>query len=185
MLANAGATRPKRDAVDERVIEMVRTGKVTTQAGDRHCRRCCARSITRRSVIREITELVEKGIITDISQVGGYPEYRGEPYADADSDGMPDDWETKYGLDPNDAADAAGDLNGDGYTNIEDFLQRPRSDGAEEGMAGAADLQGSCSRSDRNREACDPSSSVVVSIRRRHGGASSWPGSSRRNSATG
>ena len=66
--------------------------------------------------------MVDKGIITDISQVGGYPEYHGEPYADADSDGMPDDWETKHGLNPNDASDAAGDLNGDGYTNIEDFL---------------------------------------------------------------
>ena len=31
VLANAGATRPKRDAVDERVIEMVRTGQVTTK----------------------------------------------------------------------------------------------------------------------------------------------------------
>ena len=54
--------------------------------------------------------------------MGGYPEYRGERYADADSDGMPDDWETKHGLDPKNSPDAAGDLNGDGYTNIEDFL---------------------------------------------------------------
>ena len=82
--------------------------------------------------------MVEKGIITDLSQVGGYPEYRGEPYADADSDGMPDDWETKYGLDPKNPADAAGDLNGDGYTNIEDFLERPRPDGEKCGMAVAA-----------------------------------------------
>ena len=66
--------------------------------------------------------MVELGIITDISQVGGYPDYRGEPYHDADSDGMPDDWETNHGLDPSNAADASGDLNGDGYTNIEDFL---------------------------------------------------------------
>jgi hypothetical protein len=73
-------------------------------------------------VIREIKGLVGKGIITDIRQVGGYPEYRGEPYDDSDSDGMPDEWETKNGLDPNNASDAAGDLNGDGYTNIEDFL---------------------------------------------------------------
>jgi hypothetical protein len=66
--------------------------------------------------------LVEKGIITDISQVGGYPEYRGEPCDDTDRDGMPDDWETKNGLDPTDSTDCAGDRNGDGYTNIEDFL---------------------------------------------------------------
>jgi hypothetical protein len=65
---------------------------------------------------------VEKGIITDVSQVGGYPDYKGQPHKDADSDGMSDDWETKYGLDANNPSDAAGDLNGDGYTNIEDFL---------------------------------------------------------------
>jgi hypothetical protein len=121
VLESAGATRPKRDAVDERVIEMVRTGKVTAKPGEDISG--LLRSVRYSDgVIREITELVEDGIITDESQVGGYPEYRGEPYADADSDGMPDDWETQHGLDPKDAADAAGDLNGDGYTNIEDFL---------------------------------------------------------------
>jgi hypothetical protein len=96
VLANAGAIKPHRDAVDERIVKSVRTGEVTYKEGE--------------------------GIITDISQVGGYPEYKGEPYADADSDGMPDAWESTHGLNPNDAADAVADLNGDGYTNIEDFL---------------------------------------------------------------
>ena len=63
-----------------------------------------------------------KGIITYISQVGGYPVYEGTPYKDSDSDGMPNDWESKHGLNPKDASDAAKDLNGDGYTNIEDFI---------------------------------------------------------------
>jgi hypothetical protein len=121
VLANSGATRPKRDAVDERIIETVRTGKVSTKPGEDITE--MLRSVDYSpQVIREITGMVEQGIITDISQVGGYPEYRGEPYADADSDGMPNDWETKHELNPNDASDAAGDLNGDGYTNIEDFL---------------------------------------------------------------
>jgi hypothetical protein len=35
---------------------------------------------------------------------------------------MPDEWEKKYGLDPNDPSDAAKDLDGDGYTNLEEYL---------------------------------------------------------------
>ena len=35
---------------------------------------------------------------------------------------MPDDWEAKNGLNPKDATDASTDKNGDGYTNIEDYL---------------------------------------------------------------
>jgi pectate lyase len=42
--------------------------------------------------------------------------------ADKDNDGMPDEWETRYGLDPKDASDAAKDKDGDGYTNIEEYL---------------------------------------------------------------
>ena len=33
MLANAGATLPKRDAVDERIIKTVRTGVTTAKPG--------------------------------------------------------------------------------------------------------------------------------------------------------
>jgi hypothetical protein len=35
---------------------------------------------------------------------------------------MPDEWEKKVGLNPNDASDAAKDLSGDGYTNIEKYI---------------------------------------------------------------
>ena len=62
------------------------------------------------------------GIITDIAQVGGYPEYKGTPYKDSDMDGMPDSWELKYKLDPNNPKDAVLDCNGDGYTNIEKYI---------------------------------------------------------------
>ncbi|MBR2114238.1 MAG: polysaccharide lyase, partial [Prevotella sp.] len=65
----------------------------------------------------------KQGIITDPRQMGGYPEYRSwEPYKDSDGDGMPDEWETRYGLNPNNAGDANGDCNGDGYTNIEKYI---------------------------------------------------------------
>jgi hypothetical protein len=35
---------------------------------------------------------------------------------------MPDAWEKKNGLNANDASDAKEDLNKDGYTNIEEYI---------------------------------------------------------------
>lgn len=56
------------------------------------------------------------------SEVGGWPELRSAPAPrDSDGDGMPDAWERGHGLDP-DAADANGDRDRDGYTNIEEWL---------------------------------------------------------------
>jgi len=40
---------------------------------------------------------------------------------DADQDGMPNDWEKRHGLNPNDPADANLDKDGDGFTNLEEF----------------------------------------------------------------
>lgn len=40
---------------------------------------------------------------------------------DTDGDGLPDEWEKKYGLNPNDPADADGDLDKDGFTNGEEY----------------------------------------------------------------
>ena len=37
-------------------------------------------------------------------------------------DGMPDEWEIANGLNPNDPSDANGDCTGDGYTNIEKYI---------------------------------------------------------------
>lgn len=35
---------------------------------------------------------------------------------------MPDEWEAARRLNPHDAADASSDRDGDGYTNIEEYL---------------------------------------------------------------
>jgi pectate lyase len=45
----------------------------------------------------------------------------GTPYPDADADGMADPWEAAHGLSTASANDAA-DRDGDGYTNLEEFL---------------------------------------------------------------
>ena len=63
------------------------------------------------------------GIISHIEEVGGYPVMKsGTPPVDSDHDGMPDKWELAVGLNPYDANDARGDRDGDGYTNIEEYI---------------------------------------------------------------
>lgn len=62
-------------------------------------------------------------IIDDENEVGGYPVLESAtPPADTDHDGMPDEWELAKGLDPDDAGDSAEDRNGDGYTNVEEYI---------------------------------------------------------------
>ena len=116
VLNNVGATLPKRDAVDKRVINYVRTGKIEYKDG-------LENTIGKEYIKRRLpADSYKKGIITSPDQVGGYPEYEGKAYKDSDNDGIPDAWEKKYGLNPKDASDANGDLNGDGYTNIEKYF---------------------------------------------------------------
>lgn len=43
---------------------------------------------------------------------------------DSDKDGIPNDVEVAWGLNPNDPADAAGDLDGDGFTNLEEYIAK-------------------------------------------------------------
>jgi hypothetical protein len=116
VLENAGATLPRRDPVDERITRVVRTGVIE------YADNINLDGIPKFEHRRLPEDSYKLGIITDISQVGGYPEYKGKSYKDSDGDGMPDWWEKKYKLNPKDPSDAIGDINGDGYTNIEMFI---------------------------------------------------------------
>lgn len=62
------------------------------------------------------------GNLTD-TETGGYPFLSvGTPFIDNDKDGISDDWEIAFGLNPANSKDGSEDANGDGYTNLEDFL---------------------------------------------------------------
>ncbi|WP_231463754.1 polysaccharide lyase family 1 protein [Pedobacter sp. Leaf132] len=114
VLTNVGATLPKRDPVDARVIKQVRTGIIEVHPDAKP-------SAFQFEHRRLPGDSYKQGIITEISQVGGYPEYKGTPYKDSDNDGLPDAYESKNGLNPKDASDAAK-ITKTGYSNIENYL---------------------------------------------------------------
>ena len=130
VLDNAGAMIPCRDIVDQRVIDEVREGKVYYEKklpkdayGDKWGLSPKSQDEDGYFKYRRLPKDSYKlGIISDPRQMGGYPEYSGTPYVDTDQDGMPDQWEIEAGLNPSDPTDANGDCNGDGYTNIEKYI---------------------------------------------------------------
>jgi pectate lyase len=84
-------------------------------------------SLPRRDAVdKRIFEEVKNGegrIINSQKEIGGWPELKSVPApTDSDGDGMPDDWEKQNGLNPEDEDDGAKDVDGDGYTNIEEYL---------------------------------------------------------------
>jgi hypothetical protein len=62
-------------------------------------------------------------IIDDEEDVGGWPLLRSaEAPRDSDRDGMPDEWEKRHGLNPEDPSDRNDDLDADCFTNLEEYL---------------------------------------------------------------
>lgn len=94
IVANGGSSLPVRDEVDAYLID-------------------------------ELTSLGKKGLIIhseeDIPTKGPGNIKSAEAPADTDNDGMPDEFEDKYGLDKNDPADAMK-VASNGYTNIENYI---------------------------------------------------------------
>lgn len=117
VLDHAGATLPKRDPVDTRVIGDVKNGKPVKLLSNV---KLPEKDFEHRRLPKDSYKI---GIITDISQVGGYPVYKGTPYKDSDNDGIPDAVEKEMGLNPNDPSDSAK-ITASGYANIEIYLNK-------------------------------------------------------------
>lgn len=107
-LADSGARTPSPALAYERVLAKAGASKVRDSVDERIV--AGVRSRTGR-------------LINSQRDVGGWPVLKGGPaWVDTDSDGMPDDWERARGFDAGDASDGAKDRDGDGFTNLEDWL---------------------------------------------------------------
>ncbi|ASB50186.1 hypothetical protein CDL62_14090 [Alkalitalea saponilacus] len=90
-----------RDAVDSRVVNETREGTFTFQG----------------------SKGSTGGIIDSQDDVGGWPDLISkEPYLDTDGDGIPDWWEIKYGLDPENPDDGNNHDFHSFYTNVEVYI---------------------------------------------------------------
>ena len=114
VLDSVGASLPKRDSVDARIVDEIRHGYATYEG------------VTYKNNKTVPDKSKKCGIIDSQADVGGWPQLKSLPAPlDSDGDGMPDAWETRYGLDPRDASNASTDKDNDGYTNIEEYLTEP------------------------------------------------------------
>jgi hypothetical protein len=104
VLKNAGATLPRRDAIDERIISETRSGHCAY--GDSYG--------------------PGTGIIDSQNSVGGWSVLKTHDVrTDTDRDGMPDDWELQRGLNPSDPADRNA-IAKSGYTMLEEYINSIR-----------------------------------------------------------
>jgi|GEM_PF-899614 len=79
---------------------------------------------------RVLCKKCHKAIVGDVKVCPACPfcgekqEEEAKVVLDADGDGLPDEWERRFGFNPNDAADANADADGDGFTNAEEFAAK-------------------------------------------------------------
>jgi hypothetical protein len=108
VLSNVGATQPQFDTHDQRIITETLNGTYTYSG-----------SVSGKP-----------GLPDNQSDVGGYESYPTTTRPsnwDSDNDGLPNWWESLYGLDPNsgtgDFSDANSDTDLDGYTQLDNYLE--------------------------------------------------------------
>ena len=121
VLAYAGCSK-QRDIIDERIAKETKegtatyTGTVTEGAADTP------------GLIDLPSDVMPEGATSpwpDLSDGG----VTADELKDSDGDGIPDVWETKNGLDPNNASDGnAKTLSKEGYTNLEVYMNSLVSD---------------------------------------------------------
>ena len=100
VLAKAGCSL-YRDAVDTRIVDEVRNGKYTYKGSNGST----------------------NGLIDTQSDVGGWPELNSATRSvDSDYDAIPDEWEERFGLDPNDPNDALAMTLVTGHTNLDVYM---------------------------------------------------------------
>ncbi len=110
VLDNAGASLPKRDSVDLRIIDEVRNGYATFEGP------------AYEKDFKVVDESRMCGIIDSQNDVGGWPLLKTTlALKDTDHDGMPDKWELQHGLNPN-IPDDRNKIGDDGYTMLEKYL---------------------------------------------------------------
>ncbi len=101
VLANVGASLPYRDTLDQRIVTNVinGTGKIINCQGG-----------------------FPRGTDYTINQIAWPFLPTGTTPTDTDHDGMPDNWESQRGLNPNSPADMNQYISNTGYNNVENYL---------------------------------------------------------------